>query len=659
MMRAPTHGEGRGLQEVRDVDPPLVKESWQQDAYSFTEAIGELGYALNLKANAVAECRLRPEVRIAGTDEWEETDDPRVLRVLGAFKPPQGEQGELLRQAALQYEIAGETYLFGQPARDEHNRPLGLLWEFLSTLECRIDGKGKVVRNAWGGSRGRTAVEVDAYLARLHHRDPRYSERSDCPVRRILPICRELVLLTQVIDAIAKTRLSAGLLYMPWELSPIGGPMDEWENAGNPDTGGDEFEEELAYHLNSPIEDRTAAASLNPLLVRGPALIKDKPAKELIGLIDLGRPLDGLYRELRQEALSRLAGGLDIPPEIITGKSVLSGLGGGNVALSIDADFIAKHIVPLGRVLTSFITAAYLRPMLVTFEEMEPNEADWFRISLDTTPITTESDLSGNATTGVQLEILSDEAWARHNGMEEADIADPDQRMIRTMLRLLYAQPTLGPVIIPALIESGYLGPVDIDFEKWNVGASQPGGAQGGGVPPNQQPQLPPVGAATDREIRLTDLPDTILATILAASDRELDRALERGANRLLSRLNGVDRPQADRLRNEKKVEVLSVAGWETARRAGLDANALFDGCWDELSVRVVGWLRTGLVAAGAEPYKAGAMAAIAAGELAQQLNLHAASALQRPLQVGANGFKLSNDLVLTALAAGDLASKD
>ncbi len=979
VMRTPAAESG--LTTVDEIEAPVVKENWQQDAYSFTEAIGEVGYVLNLKANMLSRCRIRPEVRVPGTDEWVETDDPRVLRVLDAFRPPEGEQGELLRQGALHYEIAGEAYLTGTPIVDERNRPAGLLWEFLSTLELKVEKGGRVTRNPWGGSQGKGEVESDAYVARLHHRDPRYSQRADCPMRRVLPICRELVLLTQVIDAIAKSRLSAGLLYVPWEVSF--GPDNEWENPGNPESGADEFEEELARHINSPIEDRTAASSLVPLLMRGPAFIKDKPAKELIGLIDLTRQLDGLYKELREEALGRLASGLDINPEVMTGKAnlnhwcvsddtevltrdrgwvlhgdlhigdfirtlnhssgvaewgpvldiyradvagepmvliegarhsslttpnhrwpsvrgrrgertwttsealdgsdslvvaapsgdvpveakwsdalvevaawlwteghvrfrpgrrspqvtiwqsakvnadnvarirsaltvlfgasgphghgsavnpvpgwheairpdrpemvefrlnsaaadvvvglfsdparkvldlgfirdltaaqlalfidtsvradgtvlpsgtiqlaqadadrlaplelaaVLSGFstnvygipGGmtmlsisrktlfpltrkrveetvytgtvwcpvtpnrtwlarrngkafytGNTGYNVDADFIAKHIVPLGDVLVGFSTSAYLRPMLTIFEGMDPEEAKWFRFALDVSPITAETDLSDNATTGFQFEIVSGEAWVRHNGLDEADMPSEEERLRRTLERLLYAQPTLGPAILPVLYPEN--DALKKALAEWEVGPSVPGGAQVSPFPAVTGPPPRSGGKPPSDVPRLADIDRTTLQVVLAAADRDLDRALERAANRLISRCNGIDRPAAERLRSARRVEVLTLAGPELAMRAGLGREELFSGCWDDLSARVAEWLRVALEKLGAEPYAADRRAQAAAAELAQQLSLLAITALDRAIPVGPNGFKVPDELVLSALVAGDL----
>jgi len=145
------------------------------------------------------------------------------------------------------------------------------------------------------------------------------------------------------------------------------------------------------------------------------------------------------------------------------------------------------------------------------------------------------------------------------------------------------------------------------------------------------------------------------VAGLLAAFDRELDHALERGANRLISRLNGIDKSQANRLRAEPKTKVLTLAGSEWARRAGLGAEELFYGCWDEISLRAVEWICAALVANGCEPYKARHAAVAAVAEMASQMTLHAATALQRQIVVESNGFKIPTTLVLSALAVGDL----
>jgi len=123
----------------------------------------------------------------------------------------------------------------------------------------------------------------------------------------------------------------------------------------------------------------------------------------------------------------------------------------------------------------------------------------------------------------------------------------------------------------------------------------------------------------------------------------------------LISRFNGIDREEADRLRGSKRSEVLTVAGSELAIRAGLGREELFSGCWSDLQIRVADWLRVALVDQGADPYLAQQSAEVAAAELAEQLSMYAVTALDRRLSVGTNGFKIPTELVVSALVAGDL----
>lgn len=348
-------------------------------------------------------------------------------------------------------------WLLGTPLTDAAGNPTNtLVWEFLSVLEVDVkDGGGKdkparITRNPWGASKGKAPTNQEAYLARLHRSAADYSARAESPMQGVLAILRQIVLLTQVIDAIAQSRLTANMLYVPWEVSM--GPFDESENPGG--AGGDdtldEFEQELREHLTAPITDHSSESSLIPLLMRGPALIDGHSTKDLIGIIDLARQLDDKFQGLRKEALDRLAAGLDLPPELMQGKGSLSGLGGGNVAESIDAEFIEKHVIPPGNLIAEFLTVSYLRPMLIKFEGMTPDEADWFRYALDTSAIEADPDRSAAATSGRQMGILSDDAWITANGFTATDAIDPDVAFRRKMLELSAGAPTiLAPYLLP------------------------------------------------------------------------------------------------------------------------------------------------------------------------------------------------------------------
>lgn len=504
-MRAPR--VERRLQ-AKDVEAPLAREDWQADAYAYAAAVGEVNYALSLKANSLARCRLRPERREPGTNEWVETDDARVQRVTSSLHPPLGGQSELLRKALIHLDTAGETWFHGAPVQDLLGNEAGLVWEFLSVLEITVKKDGQVVRDAWGASKGKAPVPDEAFVVRLHRPAADYSQRAASPMQGVLTILQQIVLLTQVIDAIARSRLTAGILYAPWEVSF--GPSDEFENPGaDPSTAEsvDEFEAELRQHLTAPITDHTAESSLIPLLMRGPALIDGHPAKELIGVIDLARELDDRFQGLRAEALDRLAAGLDLPVEMMQGKGSLSGLGGGNVAESVDDDMIEKHIIPPGELIAEFLTAVYLRPMLIKFEAMTPADADWFRYSLDPSALRADPDRSAAATAGHNMLLLSDQAWLDANGFDEADAINAEEQYRRRLLGLAVNAPTiLAPFLLPLVF------PDRPEIAAVCEEAKKAFGGGGAGMP-SQVPNTPDDQRAPDA------LPSTAVDALVAALD--------------------------------------------------------------------------------------------------------------------------------------------
>ncbi len=436
------------LRQVKNWSIPARKgNEWQRDAYAYNEMIGEVGYLHNLTANLVSTCELR-----VVEEEWEGTgftmtvsSDERALRVMQAFIGPQGGQKELKRRAALHLQIAGESYLLGTPLKDSVSRPAGIAWEFVSTEEVKVSGGAgsnqRIQRNAAGaGDRDAGFIDVDAFIARLWRPDPRYSLRADSPMKRVMPICRELIVLSELVDSIAKSRLSSGLLFVPEELSF--GPVDETQGLDDTDDM-DEFIETLVQHMSAPVEDRTSAAGLVPLVVRGAAEYGDK-----IRLIELARDLDVSYQALRDELLKRLAQGLDAPPEVIGGKSGLNHWSSYNV----DSDFISKHVNPVGEMIAEFVTVAYMRPMLMQFEGMNEHEVLRYRLVFDSRMLTARSD-EGPAATGAWDRLtLSDAAYLRSNGFSDEDYPESDERRRRMIEKVLLADPAnYGPLLLPKL----------------------------------------------------------------------------------------------------------------------------------------------------------------------------------------------------------------
>lgn len=644
-----------GLRKIADFDPAGRKgHEWQRDAYTYNELIGEIGYLHNLTANLVSSCELRV-VEIKDDPDgagvtMSESGDPRVRRVMDAFVGPQGGQKELKRRAAMHYQIAGESYLLGTPLKDEFDMAQGVSWEFLSTEEIRIakDGNRQVVkRNSAGisdgpGSGDSGFVDVDAYIARFWRPDPRYSLRADSPMKRVLPICRELVVLSEVVDSVAKSRLSSGLLFVPEELSF--GPLDESEEEGNDTDDIDRFIEALIDHMRAPVEDRTSAAGLVPLVVKGAAEF----GKE-IRLIPLAQDLDSTYQSLREELLKRLAQGLDAPPEVIGGKGGLNHW----TSYNVDADFIDKHVNPTGEAIAEFITVAYLRPMLLEFEDFTEEDVDRFRLVFDSRSITSRSDEGPAAGQAWDRMALSDLAYLRANGFTDNDYPDEDERGRRLVEKLILADPVnLGPMLLPKLFP---------ELAPMFGGGGQPAPAVATPATPVATPEpvtVPaPVAAPEAQPVASTtgEAPtgasiDGLLDRLATAADAALERALERAGNRAISKAS--KHPiLRDQFKAAPKNGVLTVMNDADFRLLGMTRDELVSDAWDVFVPRGKTWVSDWLIGEGESSFVADEIATLAMKDVARHLDEWLVMGIGKEIPVGKNGLRVPYQLISEPLA--------
>jgi len=627
-------------------------DAWQADGFTYNELVGEVGFVNNLTANTVAAADLRI-VRRDDDGDWVESTDPRAQSVMDAFVGPIGGIEELLRRASLHMQIAGESWLVGTQIFDEFENPLGILWEFLSTEEVKVDADGNVIRNpsgtrqsAYGSKSAIGQLDEDVYIARLWRSDPRWSDRADSPMKRVLPICREVVVLTQVVDAIAKSRLSAGILFIPDEMSF--GPDDETEDPGDDTDDIDEFMQELISHLSAPVDDRTSAAALVPLLLRGAAELGDK-----VRLIEIARDLDNLYQELRQEALHRVARGLDIPPEMMEGKGSLNHWTGYN----IDSEFASKHVIPLGEALAEFITTSYFRPMLVQFEGFTEEEAEAFALKFDSSSIVGKPE-PGQVRGAWDRRVASDLTYLRSLGLDEDAMPDEEEKKRRWLEAILESDPALwGPILMPVLHPdtADLFAGIDLVARQDEVKAlpssrpiTRPSNAE---IETDDDPALidgmDEPGSPTDSTS--TDEVSALIERLAVAADAALERALERAANRVLPFVNG-DEALRSELRSTEKIDVLSKIGSTRFNGYSVTTDEIMEGAWDSFALKGRAWIRRYLVQTGAPDWYSEEQSEAIISEVTSLLQQHAMSSLRRPLSRGDNGLLVPNDLIQMAL---------
>jgi hypothetical protein len=421
-----TQAEGQNLARL--------SEPWQTRAFTFYDLIGEIHYASNFYARGMTGVRFYA-AEIGDDGKPQETEDQDVIDAVARITDPGGVGRDQLTEnyGRIQF-VAGAGYMLWTPGDPDEPDS----WEFVSNDELRIN-EGKEfyryradglppegVTNAPDDQFEPLPDEVRAWRYWTPH--PRLSMAADSPMRAVLDLCEELWLLTRVVRARVKNRLAGnGILLVPNEISPppVQAPvLDDGSGEIPPpqqlnapeDPKADPFLADMIRHLVAPIQDEGSAAAVTPLIVRGPA----EALKAMTHLVL--RNAEEKYEEvgLRDEAIRRIALGLDMPPE------KLLGMGGVNhwSGWIIDEE-TWENIRPVVRGFCGNITSSYLIPYLR--EELQRSDADRFLIWYDPSDLLTDPDRGVAADAALDRNAISKEAYREARGFTEEDAPTPEE----------------------------------------------------------------------------------------------------------------------------------------------------------------------------------------------------------------------------------------
>lgn len=688
------------LRQIKDDSPAQRRKrrnraqtdrTWQQEAFDYAEKVGELGALLTLQSNIVSLCgfpvrrwdndeadwvandpdldetppkpapKPKPKPPVDGTPEVEPaatpapapvkkkpTYDDRPANVMRAFVGPDGGPVDLYRRAAYNLFCTGDCTMLGTP----HPKDTGILWEFLSVLELFPDASGIMVRRRGGVGSELEQLPDDNYTGRCYRSDIAYSDLASSEVKRVLPILQEIVTLTMMVDAIAKSRVPANLLFIPDGLSFVGAKAPgtvEGDAEGSEDDEDDteELVDELFDHMTAPFNDPGSAARLVPLVITGP--LNEHTGTSGIEVIDLSRSFDAFAQELRAEALQRLAQGLDAPPEALSGKGSVNHW----TAANIDSEFIVKHVQPIGILIADFLTWAYLRPMLEAYEGMSADEAMEYKIEFDPSPVIARADEAKSARD--LSDWLSDDAILAANGFTKADMAGAETIRQRRLWLLVSTQPghfgkllpmltgfddvdpeLIGPPPAPAPVIADPNAPVDAGKPAPDDGKVA---KTGDPVPAKDAPRG--VNNAQD------DAKMSVLVERLAtAADAAVGRALERSGAKVISLAQSKNPELKARLTNTKKDRVMSMVTSADLAQLSITPKRLLDKSWDDLAAQARDWIQAHLEANDVEALDANDRAAFASHLLCEQLQEITTSKLMTSWRNGPNGLRVPNSLI-------------
>jgi hypothetical protein len=492
-------------------------QAMQAAAWEYYDAISEIKYAFNLVASVVSRIRLyvavieNPAEQPVPLDASEKIDPDladAARRMLERLDSAFGGQAGLLRDAALNLSVAGECYLVQIPERPGQGLPES--WDIRSVDELRVDQNGKyaiyprrdIKPSSGSGALPKGAIPLPegAWMGRIWRPHPRFSEDPDSSMIGLLALCEELLLLDRTFRGSHRSRLNAGIFYVPDGLSTAAEAdpdlfADEEEDQPTPEDAADAFQEELLLAMSTPIEDETSAAGVVPLLIRGPAELGQH-----LKHITFSRPFDESMVRRADRVLDRILQGLDVPKDTVTG---LANVKYSN-AVQIDESLYKAHIEPMLLLLADAFTVMYLRPSLIR-EGWTHAEAAKVTVWYDASAVATRNDRAADADSGYEKMAISGDTWRRAHGFADQDAPTGKELVLRMLLEKGGLDPTLSEALLRVLApdvldaargasQASSVAPIP-EAAQQILGGQPPTGAPAEGATPDvSQPEgAPPV----------------------------------------------------------------------------------------------------------------------------------------------------------------------
>lgn len=430
-----------------------MHEEWQQDAWFYSDVVGEMMNARRAIENSFRKLRVfagfrrqpdaeaipvgdavRGDQSPGGTEPTDFLDSGLAAAAEGiveSFRARDGGQAALLSRAGVNIFMVGDLLLINRrkplrrPGQGESvtNVEVDFDWEVRSVDEVRRSQQTATDLEIVGRPGGKPEpLDADAWVERVWRPHPRWTDWADSNVRAAVGVLEEMHLLNKLARVSTRARIFGGILKMPDELD--WGSADQPAGEGSGASRGVKFDREIEDVMASVIGDESDPATVAPLPLRGPA----KFLKE-VDILEIPRRFGKEEREQYTQASVRLGRTIELPNDWLTGVSNVNHW----TAWQIDEDTYKAYIEPLALVLTDALTYALLLPKLRELGWAE-SQIDRLAVSVDPSMLVRRADRGKVAGEGVANGAASFEAWRRANGMGDDDAPSDEERMLRWVL---------------------------------------------------------------------------------------------------------------------------------------------------------------------------------------------------------------------------------
>jgi hypothetical protein len=529
---------------MRDMSRANASLSWQQLGYHYYHTIGEYRFACDWKGNMLSKAVLHATFDAQdGKGPKVQIDGPAKFWMDKLFGDSDG-QAEMLRLIGINFSIAGECYVVAYEDPD----PLGDggdIWMVVAPTKFR-----KPV-----GDTGKYAIanveiplpKEEVFAMRIWNPDVEDPMLAMAPSEAIMSNLAEIARLTEHIAAQIDSRLAgAGILLMPSEMTMPTPPVPDGAQVKQANSAVD-LMRLINQAMAQSIRNRADASAMVPIVITAPGDVIDK-----IQHLTFWTELDEKANEMRNEAIRRLALGLDMPPEVLMGNAESNHWN----AWQADEASIKAHTEPLLKVITSSIARGYLRRNLMGgmpeagINPVEVSELRRYTILADTSEMRLRPNRSKEALEMYEMGLLSREATIRETGFDPNDVMDDEERKAFLLFKIASGQ-TTPDFVNAALKELG----VDLGITVQEAGDTGHEARPTPSLEDHPVQDIPDQGRSERRRDARNngDVPSAdiarraslsedrlrLAAGVAVGSEQAVFRALERAGNRMRTKAGG------------------------------------------------------------------------------------------------------------------------
>jgi hypothetical protein len=501
--------------------------AWHAEAWTMYDLIGEFRYGCDWIGGMLSKALIHATVETV--DGVEVIEEGNILEYISQFFGNADGRAEMFRLVGIHMSVTGECYLVGYPDPDPMGDG-GDKWEVAASTKAIRPSTDQA--NDWWKVNDVTLVDVpqdDVTCIRLWRPHPLNPQLSISPALAALTTLRQLHKLSLYVSAQMDSRLaSAGILLMPDTMTfPPPPTADGKEPAVKSANNAQDLMNLIMESMTAQLMNPGTAESQVPIVITASV-----EAIQAIQHLTFWSELDEHAMELRKEAIGRLALSMDVPPEVLQGAADSNHWS----AWQADESAIKAHAEPLLKIITTAIGREYLRPLIKQDPAYEGDRLSAYSVAADTSEMRLRPNRSKEALELHALGVLSDEALIRECGFDPTDM--PDEAQFAKWLTRKVASGSTTPELVEAALK-------DLGVNLKVVRPAEDTVGQEGRPAPSLEDHptqdIPDPKRSADRKEardagRVPSSDVERKASLLAACDMLVLRALERAGNRLKNR---------------------------------------------------------------------------------------------------------------------------